>query len=385
MKKFFSQDKEIIKFIAVLFLAWRIALLVIAFLGVKFFPSRIDYLGGGVDNYYQKPLFWGWANFDGFHYLNIARQGYFQFEQAFFPFYPFLIRWFAKLFKNFLFSGLLISHLSLFLALILFYKLVRLDFEEKIANCSLVYLLLFPTSFFFGSVYSESLFLVLILGSFYFARKKNWLLAGVLGAFASATRVVGIFLFPALLVEWWEQYKSQNLNLKSQIFNLFSVLLIPLGLGFYMRYLAVHWGDPLLFAHVQEHFGAQRTSGKVILLYQVFWRYFKMILTTRMDPLYFAVWLEFLTAILFFALLIWAYFKKIRTSWLIFSALAYLLPTLTGTFSSLPRYVLVIFPGFIALALLAEKYRWLKIICPVLAGILLATSTIFFIRGFWVS
>jgi len=382
MKKFFSQDREIIKFIAILFLIWRVSLLVIALFGVKFFPSRIDYLGGGVENYYQKPLVWGWANFDGAHYLSIARQGYFQFEQAFFPFYPLLIRGLAKPFKNFLFSGLLISNLSLFFALILFYKLVRLDFGKEITKRSLIYLLLFPTSFFFGSVYSESLFLALILGSFYFARKKNWLLAGIFGAFASATRVVGIFLFPALLVEWWE-IKVKNSKLKVK--GLLSLFFILFGLGFYMWYLKKTVGDPLYFIHVQPLFKAERTAGKFILLYQVFWRYFKMILTTRMDPLYFAVWLEFLTAVVFLVLLILAYFQKIRRSWLVFSVLAYLVPTLTGTFSSLPRYVLVIFPGFITLALLVEKYRWLKIIYPVLVGILLAISTIFFIRGFWVS
>jgi len=375
-------NKKILKWLVAVFLIWRVSLMVIAFLGVEFFPSRIDYLGGGVDNYHQNPLVWGWANFDGVHYLNIARQGYFQFEQAFFPLYPFLIRWFAKFFKNFLFSGLLISNLSFFFALILFYKLAILDFGKKVAILSLTYLLLFPTSFFFGSVYSESLFLALILGSFYFARKKNWLVAGVLGAFASATRIVGIFLFPALLVEWWET-KIQSSKFKVQ--NLVPLFFILFGLGFYMWYLKKTVGDPLFFIHVQPLFKAERTAGKFILLYQVFWRYFKMILTTRWDPLYFVVWLEVLSAAGFLGLLIWAYFQKIRLSWLVFAFLAYLLPTLTGTFSSMPRYVLVVFPGFIALALLAEKYRWLKIFYPIFAIILMVVAVIFFTRGYWVA
>ena len=110
-----------------------------------------------------------------------------------------------------------------------------------------------------------------------------------------------------------------------------------------------------------------------------------MLLTTKADPLYFVVWLEFLTATGFLALLIWAYFQKIRISWLIFAVFTYLLPTLTGTFSSLPRYVLVIFPGFVGLSLLVEKYRWGKILYLIFAIILMVVAVIFFTRGYWVA
>ena len=369
-----ADNKKILKWLTAVFIAWRLGLELAVWLGKKFLPQKLGYLGPSV-----------WANFDGLHYLGIAQNGYGLYQQAFFPLYPWLIRWLAGFIHNYLFSGLAISHLTFFASLYLLYRLLLFDFSEKFARRVIILLLLFPTSFFFVSFYSESLFFFLMIAAFYFARKGKWLVAGIFGALASATRVVGIFLLPALLVEWGEQYKSQNLNVKSQIFNLFSVFLIPLGLGFYMRYLAVHWGDPLLFVHVQEHFGAQRVSGKIILLYQVFWRYFKMILTTKADPLYFVVWLELLTAVGFLALLIWGYFQKIRLSWLIFGILAYILPTLTGTFSSLPRYVLVIFPGFIALSLLAEKYRWLKIFYPIFAIILGVVAVIFFTRGYWVA
>ena len=387
MKKSLN-NKKILKWLATVFLIWRLGLEVGVWLGGKFLPQK-GYLGPSV-----------WANFDGIHYLWIAQNGYGLYQQAFFPLYPWLIRWLAGFIHNYLFSGLAISHLSFFASLYLLYRLLLFDFSEKFVRRVIILLLLFPTSFFFASFYSESLFFFLMIAAFYFARKGKWLVAGIFGALASATRVVGIFLLPALLVEWWEQKKIQNPkarfagflrntkiqndNLKFRILQVFSIFLTPLGLIFYMRYLAVHWGDPLLFAHVQEHFGAQRTSEKIILLYQVFWRYFKMILTTKADPLYFVVWLELLTALGFLALLIWGYFQKIRLSWLIFGILAYLLPTLSGTFSSLPRYVLVIFPGFVGLGLLTEKYRWGKILYLIFA-ILLLISTAFFTRGYWLA
>ena len=109
-----------------------------------------------------------------------------------------------------------------------------------------------------------------------------------------------------------------------------------------------------------------------------------MILTTKADVLYFAVWTELLASILFLALSVFAYLR-LRFSYFVFMVLAYITPTLSGTLSSMPRYVLTLFPGFILLALLAEKYRWLKIIYPIIGGILLIIATILFTRGYFVA
>ena len=415
--KWFKNNREILIFLLFAFFAWRVWLQVFLWLGWFVLPLKEILLGGG-DKFFTRPGLWAWANFDGEHYLAIAHHGYGNFEQAFFPFYPWLIKTLVFPFKQSLFalllSGLFISHLSFIIALFLFYLLIRFDYDKKIAQTAIFFLLLFPTSFFFGAVYTESLFLALILGSFYAARRGKWWIAGILGALASGTRLVGIFLLPALLVEWIQQDKlknKQSLLLRNQIskikimyqnvkrknifefytvilhfafliFNLLPILLMSLGLLYYMRFLSINYQDPLMFLHVQPVFGAQRVADKIILLYQVFWRYFKMIATTKIDPLYFTVWLELLSAALFLGLLVFAYLKKIRLSYLIFAVLAYITPTLTGTFSSMPRYVLVLFPCFIAMALI--KNRIMKILLFTFYFLLLVVSTIFFTRGYWI-
>jgi len=94
--------------------------------------------------------------------------------------------------------------------------------------------------------------------------------------------------------------------------------------------------------------------------------------------------LEFLAGATFLVLTIFAYLRR-WFSYVTFMALAYIAPTLTGTLSSIPRYVLVLFPGFILLAIWAEKYRWVRILYPIIAVILLIISTILFTRGFWVA
>src|SRR5258706_5842641 len=98
------------------------------------------------------------------------------------------------------------SNCIFLVSLFVFYKIIRFDYPKKVAYLSLVALLVFPTSFFFGSVYTESLFLFLSLLSFYFARKKWWILAGISGMLLSGTRIVGIAIFPVLL---WEFFSSR--------------------------------------------------------------------------------------------------------------------------------------------------------------------------------
>lgn len=371
------------KYLVKLFIAWRVGLVLFLLVAMKLVTTKVDFLGGGASTglYFTNPLLWAWANFDGVHYISIAEKGYLQFQQAFFPFYPMVVRFFARLTGEYLITGLFVSNLSFLAALYLFFKLIILDFKKNIAKRAIFYLLVFPTSFYFGSFYTESLFLLLIVGSFYSARKGNWLIAGLLGGLASVTRLIGIFLFPALIVEWYLQSHKES---RTKIKDLLPLFLISLGLIFYMWYLKKTTGDPLYFFHMQPLFGAERSGDRIILLYQVFWRYLKMIFTTKLDILYFAVWLEFLSSVLFLILTLFSLFR-LRTSYSAYMLFAYLAPTLTGTFSSMPRYVLVLFPGFIILSLFAEKHRWLKIAYPIVCVLLLAVSTILFGRGYWVS
>lgn len=374
--------------VILLFLAWRIGLLIFAFLGVIFLPlHNLDFFGGSIDNYATNPLFWGWANFDGDYYLKIAVHGYQSLTHSFFPLYPLLSRYLAVPFGTetsvVIIAGLIISNLSFLISLLIFWGLVRIDYSRRIATFSIAALVVFPTSFYFGAMYTESLFLLLVISSFYAARKEKWFLAGLLGAFASATRVVGIFLLPALLLEWWQRRGNGS---KNDVALPPSLFLIPLGVFLYMLFLRETIGDPLAFFKELQIFGEQR-SGQLIPLYQVFWRYAKMLFTTpASDPIYITVFLEALSGILGIALLLLGYLKKVRVSYLLFAFLGYILPTLTGSFSSLPRYLLVLFPLFIILGLfLSEKHWRYQLAYFTLSITLLAIETALFIKGYWVA
>jgi len=353
------------------FLFWRIFLFAASLFGEKILALRQGFLG-----------LIPWANFDGVHYLSIAQNGYFQYQQAFFPLFPILIRVASKIFVgNYLIISLIIVYLSLIILLILFWKLLRLDFGENIAKDSILFLLFFPSAFFFGSIYTESLFLMLVLAAFYAARKKRWLLVGVLGGLASATRLAGICLLPTLLWEYIEQKEFKIKNLKS---NILWLILIPLGLFIYMFYLWRNFGDPLYFFHVQPAFGAQRSGGEIILLPQVIWRYLKIFATVSPKTYDFwpAVW-EMVSLAICYLLLAISIKKKVRFSYVLFAFLAVTLPTLTGTLSSMPRYILVAFPMYIVLGMIKNKV--VKTSLLVIFSLLLMLFTILFTRGYWVS
>lgn len=366
------------KFLIKPWLIW-ISILTLVSLGVAlcdkyFFPyPNFDEL---IKKGFNQPLIWSWGGFDGVHYLDIAENNYAtSLTEAFFPVFPFIVSLFSWT-KSLLISGLILNRFLSLIVVYLFYKLARLDYSKLVAQKSLLLLLLFPTSFFLISFYNESLFLILILSSFLLARKQKWLFASLLAAIASGTRLVGVFMFPALLFELYQQKK-----LKPKYILIISISL--LGIGLYMFYLYQKFGDPLRFFTVQADFGASRSSTKFILLYQVFWRYLKMFLTVDLRSiLFYRVSLEFLSG-LATPIILFLSRKKIRPSYLIFGWLAYLTPTLTGTFSSLPRYVLVIFPIYLYLAKTLSKKFYLA--WCLTSGLLLAASAFIFLSGHFIS
>lgn len=372
--------KKDLKFILISFLTWRLSLFVILYFAIKFVPLQKNFLGGGMSNYISNPYFWSWLNFDGEHYLEIIRHGYQPLNYFFFPGYPLVVRFISGFFTNNLtnvvFFGLVVSNISFLVSLAGLWKLLRLDFTDKITKTTIILLLIFPTSFYFASYYTESLFLATVIWSFYFARKGNWFLSGILGCFSSFTRLIGVVLLPALLTE----------KVKNKVFPFF-VLIVPVGFGIYMYFLWKTIGDPLAFLHSIEIFGPQRSSS-MITLPQVFYRYiFKIIPNVSFSyfPNVFVTFLEFGVGIVFLILSILS-FLKLRLNYSIFLSLGYLIPTFSGSFSSLPRYVLVLFPAFVLFALwLKDRPLFVRTFVYIISIIGLIISTTMFVRGYWIS
>lgn len=371
-----------LKIICSLFLIWKAVILLAFFLSINFIPlAGRNFLGAGFENYLKNPLVFAWANFDGEHYLSIAQIGYLGLEQAFFPVFPALMNFLARPFGVSIFSltlaGLFISNVSFLLSLIMLWKSVYLDYSKKIAYLTIICLLCFPTSFYFGALYSESLFLLMAVTSFYLIRKNRWFLGSLIGGFSSVTRIFGILLAPSFLFEEPSRDKWMKI---------LWISLIPMGLVFYMIYQWASAGDPLAFYHLQKIVGPQHESG-ITFLPQIYFRYIKILLTTPFsNPIYQTIILEIFVGILFFILPIYGYFRKVRLSYLFYSMIGFLLPTIQGSFSSVPRYVLVFFPSFLILAFfLNDLKKSLRVLVLLILCIWLVIETALFLRGYWIA
>ncbi|MBI2641227.1 hypothetical protein HYW87_01360, partial [Candidatus Roizmanbacteria bacterium] len=163
---------------------------------------------------YRLPqIFSSLANFDGAHYLLIAKEGYSQYQQAFFPLYPLLIRFLAPLFfNNHLLAGLIISNVAFLLGLFVLEKyLALLKFNSRRIVWALLFLLAFPSSFFFGAVYTEGLFFFLFVSSLYFLKRERYFFASIVAFFASLTRLIGVFLLIPFVTHMLSK-KNRKLN-----------------------------------------------------------------------------------------------------------------------------------------------------------------------------
>ncbi len=379
----FSLNKSIL----IYFTIWRIFLFFIAFIStiiIGNFGARFPYYKELLISTGLPAWIWGFGNFDGVHYLTIAEKGYVaQFTQAFFPLYPLLVK-FLTINGGYLLTALVLSNIFFLAALFLLYELFRIDYDGKISFKSLCLLLAIPTSFYFGAVHSESLFLFFSVGSILAIRKKKYILSGLLAGFASATRIVGVFLTPLILIEVISLLKAGSLNLKSKEFPraLLSLLIAPTGLIIYMIFLKIQFNDPLYFLNAQHAFGTGRSDQNFILLPQVFYRYIKILFTVNVISLpFFNALLELIFTVIPLALLILK-IKKIRFSYFIFTVGSLVLPTLTGTLTSMPRFILM---GFLLLPVVVislNKYFKAIIVIMILLQALLLSL---FIRGYWVA
>lgn len=376
MKKLLQNNLLILSF-----LIWRIILFLIAYIApfiIKNFKPSFPYFNVYLVNTNLPSWIWSFGNFDGVHYLAIAKNGYAaQYTQAFFPLYPLLIKFFAFN-KYFLISGLLISNVSFLIALFFLYKLIKLDYKKKIAFRSILLLLVIPTAYYFGSIYTESLFILLTILSIYFLRKEKLLLAALIGGFVALTRVNGIVLWLLFITEIYNLWKLKQIQfLKPFIYS----LLIPLGTTIYMIYSYFSFNNPLYFITAQPAFGASRSTS-IVLLPQVLYRYLKILTTVPFQTYtFFTVANELIFTILVLILLIFS-FKKVRFSYWLFSAMAVLLPTFTGTLSSMPRYSLVC---FLLLPYLVIKLGKIYFPLLIVLAILEAVFLILFSRGYWIA
>ncbi|MBW6440551.1 hypothetical protein K0B03_00790 [Patescibacteria group bacterium] len=374
--------KKEIKYILSLFLTWRISLFFIAWISIFFITKNSAYRSAWLFDIENYNLINIWYRWDSAHYDFIATHGYEWVNSVvFFPLYPFLMRIFSY-FIPFeyptMIAGFLISNFAIIIALFYFYKLIKLDYSDQISRRALLYLLIFPMSIFFASIYTESLFLMLTLASFYYVRKNNYKASAMAVFLACLTRFAGIFVFIAILVEYLYQnnYRIKALRAK----NAFYIYLSSLGLISYMFFLNLKYQNPFLFISAQSHWGRNFVPIWNVLFDSIIYIFINLNMFFTLA--YFNNLIELAYFIIFAIISVYVW-GKMRKSYAIYMIISIVIPLLSGSVASLNRYVLVLFPAFIILAIIGQN-KLHHVIISITFTIFLIYHTIMFANLYWV-
>ncbi len=367
MITFFLQKskKEIFQAIIGPFIFSRLILLFIAWFSQYFRASAQYFSSDSATSHFAFSSFRFldvWGRWDSGWYLKIAQQGYLFSnvgEQqgnsfAFFPLYPSLIKLFSLIvsqqFLNqeiWLLIAVVLSNLFFLFGLVIFYFLVKNILLDKskteketqnLAAKSVFFLLLFPTSFFFSAAYSEALFFLLVVSSFSLMKNKKYLLASLIISVASITRPYGILLLLPLLISYFQDRKWQISKINWQ---LFSFVWPILALGTYAYYCYTQTGDFLAFLHAQGEWSRQ----------------FSWPWQSILDPRHFIGYVTPVEKLLTVASFIPMFlsFKFLPISWAIWANAVNLIPLLSGTISSNLRFLIVLFPIYVVLAIMSQQ------------------------------
>lgn len=329
------------------------------------------------------------ARWDSGWYVPLAEGGYQrpprrigeQTNHAFFPLYPGLMRLLARTtgLETSL-AGNLISALSLLGALVLLAEWVRRRWGDARVTATLAVLLLFPTSFFFATVYTEALVLFLSLAAVLAAESDRPLVSFGFGLLAGLTRISGLVLAPYLFFVALRGTRARGRSGSSVVLrSAFAGISPAFGFGLFCLYFQRRFGDALLFVNAQHNWSQEKKT-----IWQgpgLIWKTITSDLTTGhawQDP---GRTFEGLYLVLF-AVLAFLLARERRFPEVLYVALVTGIVLSSGTLESSGRYVLPAFPGFAVLAGL-QRFRLAWPLWLVASAVAQAVYVFLFVNFIW--
>jgi len=298
------------------------------------------------------PLRWdaGW-------YLSVARIGYMwtprdvgrQQNVAFFPAFPMAMRTMGRLFGGsgvaYLYGGLAVSHVAFLWALMLLYQLARDDLGDAPAAAAGVTLLAsYPFSVFHAAVYTESMFLLAVVGAVLAFKRERWVHACLWGALAGLTRPNGVLLSltVAVLAFGPRPERPQGGARRVSVGGLAAIVAPIAGAALYWLFLWQFTGNPFQWSEQHEAWG--RTFG--------------------LEPLLDMHAYDVMNAVPVLLALAASIPIGIRLGWgyAVFILSNLLPPLMAGGFMSTGRLTATLFPLFIWLGAMTRRATWAAVL-----------------------
>ena len=318
-----------------------------------------------------------WARWDAPHYLHVATGGYVgrgpnALWIVFFPLYPVLVHVAAWVFGNAIVSALVVSLVASVAAGFFLYKLAALGSPPDEAWRSVVLLFAFPTAYFLAAPYSEGVFMAAIIASIYAARRDRWGWAALAGAAATASRLTGLAIVPALAVEALRSTGSSRLRRLGAAALSASGFVIYLGLnrsifGHPLEFMKIERGRPWYQQAVPPWHPLVEAVAK--LGHRAAWNFW-FVYPARLAAFVLAA-----------GLLVWGW-RRLRASDHAFAWTALAMSLSGARLISLPRYILGLYP---ILIVAAWKLRSRLLFWAVVGLGLAAQGYLFsrYARGLW--
>ncbi len=283
-----------------------------------------------------------WQRFDANWYVAIAERGYGtrSGDVHFPPLYPALIRFFGMFLGNYFIAGLLISNLTTIAMLAVLYQMITEYFDASIAARATIFLLIFPTAFFFFSAYTESLFVLVALLALWSMQRQNWLWTGFWSFCAILVRLQGVALFVPLLYAMWA---TRPIDKKIARFVSFALPIFAIALYLFIRAVA---GDSAILPTSEPNLFA-----RLVLPWE---NYIYALQTLASAHFTVADVLNWIVTTLFVALLVIGW-RRLPILYGLYAAASIVILTMrlvdTQPLNSMIRYALTLFPIFILLGI----------------------------------
>lgn len=236
----------------------------------------------------------------------------------------------------------MVPNLAFAAALALFHAEATSHYDRRRADLATWALAVWPWSCFFSYPYTESLFLLLVVGAFRLMAYRRWVAAGLVAALAAATRAPGLLLVLAFGAEAAQTRRRLPLA---------GVVLTPLGLAAFALLLWRTLGDPLAFWRAEETWVIHRNVlfpiGQVILMFE------------QQNP--FKTESLALPVLIAFAAGAWWSWRNLPRRYGVFTAVLVVFLAYQGwhlgEYHSEPRYLLVVFPAFLAFGAFLARFE----------------------------
>jgi hypothetical protein len=351
----------------------RVAVLAVGFLAVVMFGYRADVPVPWriYDNeFLNLPARWdsGW-------YIGVATDGYrwaparsaVQQNIAFFPAYPMLMRYGSLFFgREVMWTGVLISWVSFFAAAIYVYRFARERFGADESGAAIALLACYPFALFFSTAYTESLFLLTLVGACYHLERNELWQAGGWGLVAGLSRPNGCLLaVPLALIAirplWPFNWRQLRIRDWFAVADRIAVAALPgIGMLAYSTFIFFLTGNPFQWAAQNAAWGRVYRGLDMLFAEQaqsISDGLYNYAATRTVDAMHIA-------AILLVLVSVWPVFRRIGFPYAVMLVINIVPPLLMGGLISMGRVTAVLFPTFVWLGVAlpsTQRVLWLVV------------------------